>query len=179
MTLETPRLILTTWRDEDWQEFRPIATDPEVMRYITGGAPWTDRRIQEFVAAQRSLFDERGFCRWKLIDKAAGELAGFCGAGYLHLAGDDPEIGWWLARRFWGRGLASEAAKAALRDVFERVSLARIVSIARPENRASTRIMEKLGLEFEGEWTTEDGLRLVKYAATRERYFKAARPGRP
>jgi ribosomal-protein-alanine N-acetyltransferase len=146
------------------------------MRYITGGEPWTDQRIQEFVAAQQRLQEERGFCRWKLIDKATGELAGFCGMGFLHLAGEDPEIGWWLARRYWGQGLASEAARFALDDGFERVRLDRIVSIARPENRASTRIMEKLGLKFEREWT-DRGLTLVKYAIDRESYLTAA-PGR-
>ena len=173
MELETPRLILTTWRDDDWFAFRPIATDPEVMRHITGGEPWTDDRIQDFVSRQQRLYEERGFCRWKLIDKSNGELAGFCGIGYFHQAGDHPEIGWWLARRYWGKGLASEAARVALRDGFERVRLERIVSVARPENRASTRIMEKLGLAFENEWTDGD-LRLVKYAIDREKYFSAA-----
>ena len=173
MKLETPRLILTTWRDDDWSAFRPIATDPEVMRYITGGEPWTDQRIQEFVSSQQQLYEKRGFCRWKLIHKESGELAGFCGIGYFHHAGDNPEIGWWLARRYWRQGLASEAARIALRDGFERVRLERIVSIARPENRASTRIMEKLGLAFEREWTDGD-LKLVKYAIDRTQYLSAA-----
>ena len=82
--------------------------------------------------------------------------------------GLEPEIGWWLARRCWGRGLATEAATAALRDAFERVRLERVVSIARPANAASRRIMEKLGLEFECEFESE-GVRLVRYAIDRAR----------
>jgi RimJ/RimL family protein N-acetyltransferase len=84
--------------------------------------------------------------------------------------GDDKEleIGWWLARTHWGRGLATEAARCALRDALERVGLQRIISIARPANTASTRIMEKLGLAFESEFE-KDSVRLVRYAIHRPR----------
>ncbi|HYL84380.1 MAG TPA: GNAT family N-acetyltransferase [Candidatus Angelobacter sp.] len=169
MILETEQLILTTWQPSDWLAFRPIATDVEVMRYITGGVPWTDERIQQFVARQVGWFAERGFCRWKLLIKPTEEMIGFCGVGFW----GDPkelEIGWWLARSHWGRGLATEAARTALKDAFERAGLERIVSIARPANTASTRIMEKVGLQFECEFE-EDGVRLVRYAIDRSRYL--------
>jgi len=170
MTLETPRLILTTWESSDWVSFRPIATDPEVMRYITGGAPWPDERIQLFVEGQINLYRERGVCRWKAIDKETGDLAGFCGVGQWR-TGLDLEIGWWLAPRFWGRGLASEAAIVALRDAFERVGLERVVSIAKPENLASRRIMEKIGMTFECDFES-DGFSLVRYQLDRATYLK-------
>jgi ribosomal-protein-alanine N-acetyltransferase len=165
MILETERLILDTWQTSDWTAFRPIATDADVMRYITGGAPWTDDQIRGFVERQVKLYSERGFCRWKLLSKADGELIGFCGVGFWRDA-PDPEIGWWLARRCWGRGLATEAAEAALRDAFERVRLERIISVAMRENAASIRIMEKLGLKLECEFENE-GVRLVRYAINR------------
>ena len=159
--MKTERLILEPWRSSDWEAFRPIATDVEVMRYITGGIPWTDEQIQNFVYRQISLYSERGFCRWKLLEASSGELIGFCGVGvwreFL-----DPEIGWWLARSYWGRGLATEAARAALQDVFERVGLERLISIARPENSPSIGIMKKLGLRFDAEFESE-GIRLVRY----------------
>jgi RimJ/RimL family protein N-acetyltransferase len=160
--LETGRLILSTWQASDWLAFRPIANDVEVMRYITGGVPWSDERIQAFVNRQIELFSERGFCRWKLLLKPEREMIGFCGVGFWG-DGLEPEIGWWLARRHWGRGLATEAARIALRDAFERVGLDRIISIARPANIASTRIMEKLGLKRECEFEKE-GVQLVRYA---------------
>lgn len=167
MTFETDRLLLTTWQASDWIAFRPIATDVEVMRYITGGVPWPDERIQLFVNRQVELFSERSFCRWKLLLKPNEEMIGFCGVGFW---GDslEPEIGWWLARAYWGRGLATEAARIALRDAFERVGLERIISIARPANVASTRIMEKLGLKLECEFE-KDGVRLVRYVVHRPR----------
>jgi ribosomal-protein-alanine N-acetyltransferase len=161
LTLETDRLILAPWTPSDWILLRPIATDGIVMRYITGGVPWTDEQIRLFVDRQVRLYAERKFCRWKLIEKASLQMIGFCGVAIWRSA-PDPEIGWWLARSRWGCGLATEAARLALRDAFERVELDRIVSIARPENRASTRIMEKLGLKFECEFE-DDGQRLVRY----------------
>ena len=162
MTLETERLILAPWQSADWTAFRPIATDVEVMRYITGGVPWTDEQIQSFVDRQAKLYAGRGFCRWKLVEKASGDLIGFCGPGFWKDS-TEPEIGWWLARRSWGRGLATEAATAALRDAFQRVRLERLISVAERENRASIRIMQKLGLEFEREFENE-GVELVQYA---------------
>lgn len=167
MILETDRLVLDTWQSADWTAFRPIATDPEVMRYITGGVPWSDEQIRAFADRQVKLYADRGFCRWKLLEKPALEMIGFCGVG-IWRDGLEPEIGWWLARRCWGRGLATEAARIALRDAFERVRLDRIVSIARPANTASIRIMEKLGLGFECEFENE-GVRLVRYAVSRAR----------
>jgi ribosomal-protein-alanine N-acetyltransferase len=168
MTLETERLILSPWNRADWTEFRPIANDVEVMRYITGGVPWTDEKIQAFVDRQMELYRERGFCRWKLTEKVSGELIGFCGPGFWKDA-PDVEIGWWLARRCWGRGLATEAATVALRDAFERAGLERVVSVAMPENRASRRIMEKLGLVFECDFVAERQ-QLVRYAIVRAQY---------
>lgn len=169
MILETARLVLDSWQTHDWTELRPIATDVEVMRYITGGIPWTDEQIQSFVDRQVKLYSEQGFCRWKLLAKPAREMIGFCGVGFWRDI-PDPEIGWWLARRYWGGGLATEAARAALQDAFERARLDRIVSVARPANTASIRIMEKLGLELESEFESE-GVRLLRYSIDRLRYF--------
>jgi RimJ/RimL family protein N-acetyltransferase len=166
---ETERLLLTTWRSEDWTAFRALATDPEVMRYITGGIPWDDDTVRNFVARQISLYELRGYCRWRLIEKATGEFAGFCGLGFWRDYVGAPEIGWWLARRLWKRGLASEAAFAALRDAFERAQVERIVSIAEEANHASIRIMVKLGLIYD--CSLEDGrVRLVRYAMDRTLY---------
>ena len=172
MILETERLVLDTWQTSDWTAFRPIATDPEVMRYVTGGTPWSDDQIRAFVDRQVKLYADRGFCRWKLLEKPSLEMIGFCGVGQWRDR-PDPEIGWCLARRHWSRGLATEAARVALRDAFERVQLDRIVSIAMPANTSSIHIMQKLGLTFECDFENE-GVQLVRYAISRVRYAWAS-----
>ncbi len=150
--LETGRMLLRPWESQDWIAFRPIATDPEVMRYITGGTPWPDEQIQEFVQRQIKHFAERGFCLWKLLDRSRtdGRLIGFCGLQPVTVDGKpEVEIGWWLAKDCWGKGLATEAARAALQDGFERIGLERIVALARRDNASSLRVMTKLGMARE------------------------------
>jgi RimJ/RimL family protein N-acetyltransferase len=169
MPLETARLILDVWQNSDWTAFRPIAEDPEVMRYITGGTAWSEEQIRRFVDRQVALYAERGFCRWRVLERAGGEFMGFCGVGFWG-EGLEPEIGWWLARRYWGCGLATEAARCALRDAFERVGLERVVSVAMVGNAASRRVMEKLGLRMEREFENE-GVRLVQYAISRGEFL--------
>ena len=163
--LQTERLNLCTWEEDDWKRFKPIATDPRVMRFISDGVPWTDEQIRDFISRNRTVFLERGFCRWKLEEKVTGELIGFCGLGFLHEE-PDPEIGWWLAPAFWGRGLATEAARAAFADATNRLNLCRIVSIAHPENTASIRIMQKLGFGLEKHFKYS-GKPVVMYAFER------------
>jgi len=144
--------------------FGTIAADPEVIRYIGAGTPWTEERSRQFVERQIALHLAREFCLWKLLPKQGGGLIGFCGLQPLP-GTDEIEIGWWLARGWWGRGLATEAARTALRDGFERVGLERIVAIAQPANRASIHIMEKLGMRYEGLGQPR-GIPVVMYAAT-------------
>jgi RimJ/RimL family protein N-acetyltransferase len=164
----TTRLDLAEWELGDKQALRPIATDPEVMRYIAGGIPWSDEQIREFVLRQMGHAAERGFCLWKLLlrePRAAGRIAGLCGLQPL-VGTEEIEIGWWLERDLWGRGLATEAARAALEFAWERAGLTRVVAIARAENTASRRIMEKLGMRYERD-TVHKGFPVVLYSVAR------------
>jgi ribosomal-protein-alanine N-acetyltransferase len=163
--LETARMRLLPWQVDDWLLLRPIGTDPQVMRYISDGKPWPDERIREFVGRQVGYFDRLGYCLWKLLLKETSEMIGFCGLQPLDGTAET-EIGWWLARACWGQGLATEAARAALLDGFERAGLARIVAVALAANRASIHVMEKLGMKYEREMVHR-GFEAVLYAADR------------
>jgi RimJ/RimL family protein N-acetyltransferase len=145
------------------------------MRYIGEGVSWPAERSREFVERQVALFAERRFCLWKLLLKEGGSPIGFCGLQPLR-GTPDIEIGWWLARAFWGKGLATEAARVALRDGFERVGLTRIVSIAQPANTPSIRIMQKLGMCFE-RMARSRGIPVVLYAIERAPFAGRAAPG--
>jgi RimJ/RimL family protein N-acetyltransferase len=155
--LETERLLLLPWRAQDAEAFRPIATDPEVMRYITGGKPWSDEQIQEFIERQIAGLERNGFCLWRLLRKQQPErLIGFCG---LQPWRDRPgleigyhgviEIGWWLAPGCWRQGFATEAARTALRFGFEQAGLEKIIAVTHRDNQASQRVAGRIGLAFE------------------------------
>jgi ribosomal-protein-alanine N-acetyltransferase len=162
LRLETARIILLPWDSQDWLTFRHIATDPRVMRYISAGVPWPDKQVIAFVDRQRLHFEKLSYCLWKLMVKGDLKLAGFCGLQPLDDL-DGIEIGWWLAPKHWGKGIATEAARAAMQDGFERCGLERIVAVALQENRASTRIMEKLGMKYERD-VKHHGFDVVLYA---------------
>ena len=162
MILRTERLTLEPWKAADWVEFQPIATDPEVVRYINGGVPWTEAQIQEFLGRQIALYETRSMTRWKL--KEGGRVIGFCGAGLMNVDGiDELELGWWLARNRWGHGLATEAARAALADLQTRCYIGRVISIIHVENRASQAVALKLGMRLERE-TLFRGFPVLIYA---------------
>lgn len=145
--LETERLYLREWVPDDWKQFRPLATDPRVLRYIGSGKPWTDEQIESRIAEWTRLGRDRGWILWPVIHREDAELIGFC--GFWDGFAPDVEIGWRLKPEYWGRGLATEAASAVMAYGFQRWSFPRVISVAQPENTASIRVMEKLWMQFE------------------------------
>lgn len=162
IVIETERLFLREWLREDFHHFKPIATNPQVMKYIGTGEIWSDERIERFIDNNIDLYKKYGFCLWALIHKQTQNLIGFCGLSPLSQS--EIEIGWWLAPEYWGNGLATEAALAVMLFGFERLNLPRIVSIAQPPNQRSIRVMEKLGMHFEKMSTDHRGIEVVYYA---------------
>jgi RimJ/RimL family protein N-acetyltransferase len=169
----TNRLLLEPHQPEDWPLFHRLAADPRVMRYITGGVPFPAEQSQAFLERQRIHLAKHGYCRWRIRLAISGEYLGFCGAEHKVLDGElVPEIGWWIAPEHWGEGYASEAAEAAFQHLWDELRIPRITACAFPENGASIRIMEKLGLQFEKEFleaspVSSDIFRLVMYSKTR------------
>jgi RimJ/RimL family protein N-acetyltransferase len=165
--LTTERLQLRPWSPADVSSFRPIAQDPDVMKYIGPGKTWTDSQVENFVHRQVELQQQRGFSLWPIIHRADAALIGFCGLQPLGDTGEI-EIGWWLAVAYWGQGLATEAATKVLSYGLTELKLSRIVSIAQPANTASTKIMQKLGMTFERRMEYR-GIETVLYAIGRAR----------
>ncbi len=158
--IETERLLIRPWEPHDDAGFRAMVADPEMMRYISHGRPWAEERIAEFESRQRRNLAAHGCCMGALVDLTGpsgrgGRLAGVCGLQPLGTTGE-LEVGWWVVKDLWGRGLATEAGAAALRFGWDILGLRRINAIAMPGNRASTRVMEKLGMTFERHATGHD-----------------------
>jgi len=147
--LETPRLVLRAWREEDIEPYiRHLNVEP-VMRWL-GGL----RTAEQHEAVVRERFmawqEERGFTFWAVERRSDGELLGFCG---LKIA-DDPEspvegeyeVGWRFREDSWGRGYAKEAATASLDFAFDRLAAERVVALTVEGNRPSWGLMIRLGM---------------------------------
>ncbi len=131
-----------------------INADPEVMRWIGAGSVRDERQTRAGIEAWEREWDRHGFGLFALELRTTSELIGFTGLAvpeFLPEVMPAVEIGWRLARPLWGRGLATEAARAAVRFGLLDRSLERIVSIAQVGNDASERIMDKLGMVPERE----------------------------
>jgi ribosomal-protein-alanine N-acetyltransferase len=103
-----------------------------------------------------------GFGMFAVLEKANGQFAGHCGVGYLH-GKADAELAYSLAKRCWGRGMATEAVGAVLRHAFETIGLPRVVGVAVVENVGSQRVMARTGMTLQGPYEF-DGRQAVLYA---------------
>lgn len=145
--LRTPRVLLRPWREDDLEPFAALNADPRVMEHF----PATLARAESDVLAARirTHFDEHGYGLWAVdVD---GVFAGFTGLAWSEVTGARAlEIGWRLAPEFWGRGLATDAATAAL--AYGLVREPRIVSFTAVSNVRSWRLMERIGMRREHEF---------------------------
>lgn len=146
MLIDTPRLRLRCWTALDRAAFAAMNADPEVM--LDQGGPLSreasDAKLDRYAAA----FRQYGYCRW-LVESREGEFVGYTGvmpSPSGHPLGPHVEIGWRLVRRKWGHGYATEAAGAALKDVFVRVGLTEVLAYTAPENLRSQAVMARLKL---------------------------------
>lgn len=156
--LRTPRLLLRAWRDSDRAPFAALSADPEVMRWF----PSTHTREQSDAAIDRFVehHERRGYTAWALevldSERGATDFAGFLGLVEPTFAppfrSSEPcvEIGWRLARPWWGLGLATEAGRAALDFAFDEAGLDEVVSFTVPPNLRSQAVMQRLGMTYDG-----------------------------
>jgi len=145
--LRTERLLLRAWRESDREPFARLNADPRVTEHLQG--PLTRAESDALVNRIRAHFAERGFGLWALEIPGVADFAGFAGLSVPSFtAAFTPcvEIGWRLAAEQWGRGYATEAARAALRYGFGTLGLAEVVSFTVPANARSRRVMERLGM---------------------------------
>jgi ribosomal-protein-alanine N-acetyltransferase len=148
-TVETARLCLRPLTQGDLDSFASIFSDPEVTRFLgyEAGVYERSRRELEFWIA---AYERQGFGMLGMVRKADEKLIGRCGFAALEMEGvRELEIGCVLDRSVWGQGLATEAASAVRDYGFERCGFNRLVSLLHPENTASLRVAEKIGMIHE------------------------------
>jgi ribosomal-protein-alanine N-acetyltransferase len=162
-TIETERLLLRGFQDEDAPRLFAGFQDPVTSRF------WftPDRSVEESAARidrNRKAWSEHAFGDWAVVEKTSGRYMGFCG---LHFISGMREVnlGYLLAKEFWGRGYATEACRAAVRFGFETAALGLIIGVTHPDNGASIRVLKKCGMTY---WkdVVRDGAPRVVYSAS-------------
>lgn len=147
-TIETQRLVLRPWHDDDLAPFAAMNADPHVMEYLPKRL---DRAESDAMAARiRTAFDRQPFGLWAVEVKGGARFIGYVGLNTPQFeAAFTPcvEIGWRLAFDHWGRGYATEAARCILDYAFETLKLPEVVSFTVPANARSWRVMERLGMK--------------------------------
>jgi RimJ/RimL family protein N-acetyltransferase len=156
--LETERLILRRINENDTDSVFAMRRDADVMRFI--------REPQNLAETENWIRLVSRFCG--VFEKATGKFLGWCGVWRLAET-NELEIGYAIAKHFWNRGYATEAAEIFLQYAFENIKPDKITAVAEPENTASLRVMEKLGMKFIkiGEFYDRE---LAQYALTEEEF---------
>jgi len=179
--IETERLILRTWLDSDLEPMSKINQDPLVMEYLP--QLYDLQHTKKFIEKEKDSYLKLGYTRYAVELKKSGEFIGFVGlvmddfnAHFMPATG----IGWRLASSHWGKGYATEAAKAVLHYAFTKLKLDEIVSFTVVANAKSRRVMEKISLkynkadDFDHPEIDQDSplLRHVLYRLSRDEYLQ-------
>jgi RimJ/RimL family protein N-acetyltransferase len=168
-SIETERLIIRKFTTEDLPKLIELRVEPEVYKYLGGDALQNPEAIKIRLQFYIDCYEKYGFGMSAVIWKETDEMIGWSGLQPLADTGEI-EVGYGFAQEFWGKGLATECAKAWLDHGFNKANLERIVAVAYPENNASWRVMEKLGMKYEKN-EEHYGSDCVFYAISKDEYL--------
>jgi ribosomal-protein-alanine N-acetyltransferase len=142
----TDRLYLRRFSKKDLDAYARIMGDDEVGKWFPKGNGYTRQEAERSLNSILEHWDKHGFGIWAVAGKEE-VLLGRCGLNLITET-SEVEVDFVVARSFWGRGFATEAARAALRYGFEILKLDRIIALTKPENAAARRVMEKTGMQY-------------------------------
>lgn len=173
--ISAERLTLRAWSAEDAEPFGELFSHPDVARFVNQGKPVDDAEARAFVQRQIDNQRTRGWCRWAVeLSDEPGRVAGWCGVGCNFAP--DVELGWGLRRDAWGRGIATEAARAALAYCLDVVVLSHVISVIDPANGRSRAVAERLGMRPDGTLEYE-GAQLQRFRIDNPRPERRPAPG--
>lgn len=160
--LSTTRLTLRTWNLNDVPRAHSIWGDPEVMKYVDGGKPLSAEDIKRAIEAGIRHQTAFGFQHWAVIDNQSQNLVGSCGFNKSEGL-NQIEMVFHFSKPSWGRGFATEAAKGCIDFALAKIHPNKIIAGCHPENKASMRVLEKVGFQFVGNKWFEDTQREEPY----------------
>lgn len=161
--IETERLRLRMFRPDDVDNLAGLFSDPDVMRFVADGEPKSRDQADKALHSIIEHWRRHHFGRWAVVDRSTQEFIGFGGLRSLF---GTPEVVYHFGTEFWGKGFATELARASLKFGFDEHCFDRIVAIAKPLNTASIHVMEKLGMHFEMQ-TSYYQIEVIQYSISR------------
>ncbi len=167
-SIETPRLRLRPWTVEDTDGLFAILQEKDILRYFPNPKAPERSRAEAYINRHIEHWAEKGFGHWAVVSPQDGRLLGWNGLEYLPEL-KEVEVAYLLSHEAWGRGYATEAARAAVSFGFESAALGEIIGLVHPENLASIRVLEKCGLRYADRiqlW----GMELCRYRINRAGY---------
>ena len=169
MQLETERLILRSFREEDVDAMEQLFANPDFMRFSLG--VFTERKQTVAFIEKVIEWDRAGIpSQFAVVPRNEDALIGYCGFHHHPEVPGEVEIGYRLHPDYWNRGLITEAARAVRDHGFRDYKLSRVISLIHPDNIPSRRVAEKNGMEVEKEITFR-GFPTLMYAITREQWL--------
>jgi RimJ/RimL family protein N-acetyltransferase len=165
--IETERAILRLFTMNDLDDLAPILGNAQVMKYLEMDClPLSREQTEKTIAAIIKHWEDNGFGRWAIVFKENNKLIGMAG---FRSHENTAELIYILDEPYWGKGLATEIARAILRYGFEKQNFSRIIAMTRPANAASRRVMDKIGMSFEKEIVIY-GISAVEYVISKENF---------
>jgi RimJ/RimL family protein N-acetyltransferase len=143
--LETTRLRLRLFTHDDLQVMYILGTDPDIIKYADTPAKDMEEVRQRLEQGPLADYKKYGYGRFAVELKEIGEVIGFCGIKYLPEI-DLPEVGFRYMKEYWGRGIGTEAAEACVGFARDDLKIKKLIALIIPENIASIRVAEKLGM---------------------------------
>jgi ribosomal-protein-alanine N-acetyltransferase len=160
VVLETERLLLREFEDDDLEAYAAMLADPETMRYYP--RPYTRDEAWSFLEKNRHRYALLGFGVWAVAERDSGAFVGDCGLAFVLVEGiAEIEIMWHVTRDRWRQGIATEAGRAVRDHAFGPLGLRRLVALVRPENAPSAGVARRIGMDVEREAVFSDLPHLV------------------
>lgn len=156
LLFETERLLVRQIDADDVDAMHAVYGDADAMRWVGDGLALTRQQCEEWIVVTHRNYSLRGYGMSALIERESGHVIGFC--GLVHPGGQtEPEIKYALCREYWGRGLATEAARGMLAYAVSAFGITTIIATAAPEHTASHHVLEKAGMQRADLQKNEDG----------------------
>lgn len=145
----TKRLILRKFKKADYDEYCNILGNDEVSKWLGTGKKIDAQKVKKMMSNFKAHWSDRGYGVWAVVEKQSNKLIGHCGLNYFKDL-DKTELLYAFDEKYWGRGYATESAKAVVEYTRENLTLSKLTAIAYPENIGSRKVIEKAGFTYMG-----------------------------